>query len=50
MKVGSLSRPVDAVFLNFSTKVESMVLLGMERWPVQIRKQPKGMLADSMTL
>ena len=45
----SLSRPVEAGSKNLDTEVESIVLLGMERRPVQTRKQPKSMLANSVT-
>ena len=49
MLVSSLSKPVKAGSKNLSTEVESIVLIGMEKRPVQTRKQPKGMLANSVT-
>ena len=50
MKVGSLSKPVEACLENFDAKVESIELLGMERRPVQARKQPKSYLPASVSL
>ena len=50
VKVGSLSKPVEAGLKNVNTEIESTVLLGMERWQVQTRKQLKSMLANSVTL
>ena len=48
-KVGSLSDPVEAGSKNLITEVVSMVLLGMERRLVPIRKQPKSIFANSLT-
>ena len=46
---GSLSKPVEAGAKNSNTKVESIVSLGMEWRPVETRKLPKSMLANSVT-
>ena len=46
--MGSLSKPVEADLKNVNTEVESIVLLGMERRPVQSRKQPNSMLVNSV--
>ena len=40
VKVGSLSKPVEAGSRKLATEEESIVLLGMERRPVQTRMQP----------
>ena len=50
VKVGSLSKPVEAGLKNLNTEVESIELLGMERRPVQTRKQPKGKLSNTTVL
>ena len=47
--MGSLSKPVEAGFKTVGTEVESIELLGMDRRPVQTRKQPKSMLANSVS-
>ena len=49
VKVGSLSKPVETGFKNFNTKVESIVLLGMEKRQAKTRKQQKRMLANTVT-
>ena len=49
MKVGSLSKPEETGLKNLYTEVESIVLLGMEKRPVQTRKQLKRMLANTRT-
>ena len=49
MKVGSFSMSVEVGLKNLNTEVKSIVLLHMERWPVQLRKQPKSMLMNSVT-
>ena len=49
MKVGSLSKPVEAGSKNLNAEVESIVLLGMKRRPVQTWKQTQSMLANSVT-
>ena len=49
MKFDSLSKSVEAGSKNLYTEMESIVLLGMERRPAQVRKQPKSMLANFVT-
>ena len=50
MKVCSISKPVEAGSKYLNIDVQSIVLLLMERQPVQTRKQPKSMLVNSVTL
>ena len=46
---GFTLKKVETGLKNLNINVKSIVLLGMEMWPVQARKQPNSILTNSVT-